>query len=384
MFTNLYPSLAINVTNNKPVNETPNVLHFFADSSGCSLYRMRMPGQLMLYSGKANIQSINRMIGDPRFYEGVDVIRMQRQVTQPQLKFVEFLKEIQKKYGFRLIYEIDDIPFYDDIPEYNMARNAYKDKSVQDSILKILNLMDEMTVTNPFMQQYFKNKGIKNVTVIPNFPAKFWMGNMYNQNKLNKNFDDNKKKPRILYCGSKAHYNIGNNAGIKDDLSDVEDAIINTINEYQWVFLGGYPKKLEPYVEHKMIEFHPWVPLVKYPYKLYELNIQAAIAPLVDNVFNRAKSDLKWYEMCAYGIPCVCQDLCTYENAWWKFDSGDKMLKHLDDIIHHPGTYKNLGIQLFKEAEKRWLDNDENIGCYEELYKYPYDSPNRKYIKKYN
>lgn len=381
MFNSIYPSLAIDIINKTP--SMPNVIHFMADVSGCSLYRMKMAEHLLLYNNKANVITLNKMIADKNFFYGIDVIRMQRQVTPLQLKYLYFLKEMQKIHKFRIIYEIDDIPIIEDIPEYNIARKEYVSKEIQDSIKQILTLVDEMTVTCDFMKQYFINKGIQNVTVLPNFLAKFWMGNLYNQSKINKNFDDNKKKPRILYCGSNAHYDLtGRN--LKDDTYHVVDSIINTINEYQWIFLGGYPKKLKPYIESGKIEFHPWVSLTNYPYKLYDLNIQAAIAPLADNTFNRAKSDIKWTEMCAMGIPCVCQDLCTYDKAWWKFNTGDEMLTQLDKLVHHPGTYKNLGIKLFNEAEKWWLDNPENIGCYEELYKYPYGSPMRKLLKRFN
>ncbi len=383
MLNNLFPSLAINIVNNQSISSIPNVLHFMADVSGCSLYRMRMPEHLLMYSGKANIQTFNRMLMDPSLFANTNVIRIQRQVTPQQLEYIKFLKEQQLKYNFRLIYELDDIPVIEDIPEYNIARKEYNYKEVQDSFWKILNLVDEMTVTCHFMKQYFQNKGIKNVTVIPNFPAKFWMGNMYNQSKINNDFDKNKQKPRILYCGSNAHYDLSGR-GLKDDVYHIIDNIIDTINEYQWVFLGGYPKKLKPYIESKKIEYHPWVKLTDYPYAIYNLNIQAAIAPLANNNFNKAKSDLKWYEMCAYGIPCICQNLCTYENAWWKFDTGDEMITQLDKLVHHPGKYKNLGIQLYKEAEKRWLDNPENIGCYEELYKYPYNSNERKLLNRFN
>ena len=61
MFNNLYPGLAINIIEQHR-NIIPNVLHFMADVSGCSLYRMRMPEHLLMYSGKANIQTFNKMI----------------------------------------------------------------------------------------------------------------------------------------------------------------------------------------------------------------------------------------------------------------------------------------------------------------------------------
>jgi hypothetical protein len=36
------------------------------------------------------------------------------------------------------------------------------------------------------------------------------------------------------------------------------------------------------------------------------------IAPLVDNPFNRCKSNIKWLEFSALGIPMAGQNICTY------------------------------------------------------------------------
>ena len=81
-----------------------------------------------------------------------------RNPCNPKRQTILKLKEQQLKYNFRLIYELDDIPVIEDIPEYNIARKEYNYKEVQDSFWKILNLVDEMTVTCHFMKQYFQNK----------------------------------------------------------------------------------------------------------------------------------------------------------------------------------------------------------------------------------
>ena len=209
------------------------------------------------------------------------------------------------------------------------------------------------------------------------------MGNMYNQNKINIDYDNNKNKPRILYCGSMAHYDVAN-TGAMDDVSHIIDAIINHINDYQWIFLGGIPKKLKSWVDAKKIEYHPWVSLPNYPQKIYNLNIQAFIAPLANNNFNKAKSDLKLYEASCYGLPCFCQDLITYKHAKYKFTTGDELIKLLNEEIKRAGHYKNLGNKIYKQTQTRWLENDENIALYEELYKYPYGDPRRVLLNKYN
>ena len=54
------------------------------------------------------------------------------------------------------------------------------------------------------------------------------MGYLFNRRQVQQNYDKNKKKPRILYTGSGAHYDVGNKTGGKDDMSDVVDVMIET------------------------------------------------------------------------------------------------------------------------------------------------------------
>ena len=69
--------------------------------------------------------------------------------------------------------------------------------------------------------------------------------------------------------------------------------------------------------------------MYEYPGLLDSLEPNMLIAPLADNTFNKAKSDLKYIESCCYGLPIACQDLCTYQDAPYKFTTGDEMI----DII---------------------------------------------------
>lgn len=381
-----YPGLhiqqpVVKKTQSKP--QQPTVLQYIADSSGCALYRMGWPQQFLNFTDKARVFNSSIMIGDQNLYSPMSVVRIQRQAKNEQKEFVKHLCNLRDKFGFKLHYEIDDIVFGEDIPEYNVNRGEFLKPEIRQNIEDMMNWCDEITVTCPFMRDYYRSKlRNQNVTIIPNFQPRMWFDRFYDQNKLNRNYDLNKNKPRVLYCGSAGHYDI-KNTGVKDDTSHVIDVIIKTLNDYQWVFMGAYPRQLEPYIKSRKIEFHPFVNLMEYPKKLDSLNVQAAIAPLADNNFNKAKSDIKWTEMCALGIPCICQDLCTYEKALWKFTTGDEMIDQIKSVVGKAGHYKNLGSKLYKIAQQNWLDNDENIGCYLDLFNHPYNSPERKYLNKW-
>jgi hypothetical protein len=108
------------------------------------------------------------------------------------------------------------------------------------------------------------------------------------------------------------------------------------------------------------------------------------VAPLQNNNFNKSKSDLKLIEANAFGLPIACQDLCTYENASFKFNTGNEMISIIDDVLSKKGRYMNISAKARNDANKRWLENDENISCYSELFSHPYGDPMRKTLNSIN
>ena len=98
---------------------------------------------------------------------------------------------------------------------------------------------------------------------------------------------------------------------------------------------------------------------------------------MIDNTFNRAKSDLKYIEACCHGIPAICQDLCTYENAPFKFNTGDELIDQIKRLVGHKSPYMKHSDNARAIADTRWLELDENIDKYQQLYKYPYKHPER-------
>lgn len=356
-------------------------INYLADYSGCGHWRMIWPEHMLNAHQKAVIHSTTMMVLDERYYDNTCSVRVQRQATEQQLKFIHLLKQFKSKFGFRILYEIDDIVFHEDIPEYNKFKPAFVDPKIRQSALEIMQNVDEITVTNNFMKEYYMDKtGNKNVTVIPNYPPKWWMGNFYSEQHVMKNYKRNKKKPRIIYAASGAHFDVDNKVGQRDDFHHVNQVIANTLHEFQWVFIGAYPLSLTPYVRSGQIEFHPWQRLYEYPQQLYNLNPTVLIAPLQDNVFNRAKSDLKYIEACCYGIPVVCQDICTYENAPYRFTTGDELIDQIRAVTKSYSKYGKISREGRAVAETRWLELDENIDKYAELYKHPFKSAERKNI----
>lgn len=368
-----------------PEMDLDRAMNYYADYSGCGFWRMIWPEHLLNAHQKVTMHGSTVMCFDPNYFRGVKSVRIQRQATGAQLRFVQFLKELSKKIGFRIIYEIDDLVFSEDIPEYNKFKPAFTDPQIRETAQSIMELCDEITVTCDFMKDYYLGKtNNKNITVIPNYPPKWWMGNYYNEKRISENFDKYNNKPRILYAGSGAHFDVDNRVAQNDDFYHVCDIIAKTRDKFQWVFLGAFPLPLKPYVMNKDMEFHTWQQLYSYPEKIYNLNCNMMVAPLQNNTFNKAKSDLKYIEACCYGLPIACQDLVTYENAPIKFNTGDEMVACIEDTLSKKGRYMNLCAKARKVAEDRWLENEDNINKYVELYTLPYGDSKRILLNKQN
>lgn len=368
-----------------PETELPRFLNYYADYSGCGHWRMIWPEQIMNAHNKAVVHGTTVMNLDPRYYVNAKAVRIQRQATPQQLQFVKWLRSMADKNNFRLIYEIDDICFHEDIPDYNKYKTAFTDPKIRQSAQQMMEICDEITVTCPFMRDYYASKtNNKNVTIIPNFMPKFWIGGKSDLNRTMESYEKNKRKPRILYAGSGAHFDVENRTKFRDDFEHVNDVIRRTVDKYQWVFLGAHPLPIRDLIQNGKIEFHPWKRLYEYGQGLYDLNVNMIVAPLQDSTFNRAKSDLKYIEACALGLPIACQDMCTYENAPIKFKTGDEMIAQIEHTLQDRKRYKSICKKAFQYAETRWLEDDKNIDCYVELYQYGVNDERRVNLSRYN
>ena len=372
-----------------PEMSLSRAINYYADYSGCGFWRMIWPEHMLNAHQKVIVHGSTVMNFDERYFQNIKAVRIQRQATEHQREFVRYLKGLSNKYNFRIIYEIDDIIFSEEIPEYNKFKPAFTDPKIRQISQEIMSMCDEITVTCDFMREYYKAKtNHTNITVIPNFPPEFWMGRFYYENKVKDNYRKycagKNSKPRILYPGSGAHFDVDNRVGQNDDFAHVRHVIECTVDKYQWVFLGAFPLPLQHLVASGKIEFHQWKRLYEYPKMVADINANIIVAPLQDNTFNRAKSDLKYIEAGCYGIPAVCQDIDTYKNAPIRFKTGDEMIDRIESLVKSPTRYYEEGSRARKIAESRFLENDKNIDCYTELYTLPYKDPKRKNLSRYN
>lgn len=373
-------------TGTLPAPEVPGTglkraINYLADYGGCGYYRCMAPNLLLNLYQKSVIIESTAMILDPRFYQTVEAVKLQRQATPQQLQFVKVLKQISQQKPLKLIYEVDDVVFAEDIPMYNRNRDAFTAPEIQNSIKEILSMMDEITVTCDYFKDYIIEKsGNKNVSVIPNYLMKWWFDRYYNLADLIKKYDKNKKKPIVAIFASGTHVDVANRVNQQDDFAAVVQHIIKTRTEFQWHFYGSYPLGLKPFIDKGEIKFFPWVQLPDFPQAMANSGAQVTFAALQDNNFNRCKSNIKLIEAGALGIPCVCPDMVTYKDAFLKYKSGDEFIDCLKSTLKNQSTYAEQCKKARAHAEKFWLDDEKNLMKYHEAYFTPFGSKDRKFL----
>jgi glycosyltransferase involved in cell wall biosynthesis len=368
-----------------PGMDLPRAVNYLADYGGCSFYRCMAPNSMLNLYNKAVILESTTMVLDPRYYQNIKAVKIQRQATPQQREFVKYIKQLSIENNFKLIYEIDDIVFREDIPDYNRNKDAFVSDEIRDSIMDIMNMCDEITVTCPFMRDYFKEKtGNNNVTVIPNYLLKWWFDRYYNISDLVKAYDKNQKKPIISIFASGTHVDVANRTNQQDDFAAVVDAIIKTRKDYQWQFYGSHPLPLKPFIDNGEISFTNWVQLPDFPAAMAQSNSMLTFAALQDNNFNRAKSNIKLIEAGALGLPCICPDMVTYKDATLKYKTGDEFIDQIKYALKDQTRYVDLCKKARAYTDNFWLEDEKNLGKHYEAYFTPYGSDERKWLLENN
>ena len=212
---------------------------------------------------------------------------------------IELFDAIKTKFPhLPVLVEIDDNIL--SVPYYNDASVTYDPRSdVRQRTLQQIRAADGVITTTPHLKEVYGEYN-SNVWVVENsVDVKAW-------DRLKR-----RSRPgiRIGWAG-------GN--GREGDIAIIENAIKNVCRKHKdvkFVFVGG-PAKTglpdflagNPQVEHKAV----WEPILKYPKLLADLDFDIGISPLVDSAFNRGKSNLKWLENSALGIPTVASNVGHY------------------------------------------------------------------------
>jgi len=94
---------------------------------------------------------------------------------------------------------------------------------------------------------------------------------------------------------------------LKEILKAYPNVILYTYLGYKTVYMKGTPKD--------QIKWTKWASAEDWPKMCKGLALDIGLAPLVENGFNISKSNLRWLENTAQGIPTVASDVVPYRTA---------------------------------------------------------------------
>lgn len=307
-------NLSTKNTNNITQIRKNVLLSYVSDATGCGHIRNVFPlTYLNALFGKN--QTLIPIIS-PMFIWQEDIliraktILFQRQMSPAHYSLIRKYKDLQPKYGYKMVYDIDDFVWghnehqggskEDGVPSYNFGWKGITDEIKQYS-LEIIKLMDRVTVSSEYLKYWLSEvEGITvPITVMQNSVPKYLWGSSKKAPKKQPI-----KIPRIIYTGSPTHYSNQDKLLGDFDNSYREFIVKNVLNgKINFTCMGALPWFFEG-IKDK-IQVIPWLNSYMYQTGVKSARADIAIGPLVRNNFNYSKSYIKYQESCAEGIPFI-------------------------------------------------------------------------------
>ncbi|HSF08629.1 MAG TPA: glycosyltransferase [Nitrospirales bacterium] len=205
----------------------------------------------------------------------------------------EILKEAQSL-GTRIVYDCDDLLW--EIPVDNPNHGYFTPECLQ-RMFGLMYMADCVTVSTEPIQTDLYKRGIESMVLLNCLIRQEW-----------EDFKPQRQtgsRPRVGWAGQASVH--------KCDTAILETIIEALKDEVEWAFLGDAPRMaMSPGV---ISETFSMVDVAQYPKKLASLNLDLALAPLVPNPFNEAKSDIRILQYGILGYPVIGTDIFPHQHA---------------------------------------------------------------------
>jgi len=364
------------------------ILGIERDQTACNMYRILQPLYKLHELGLADVMTMyekdfaNLDASMDKIMPS-DIIVFQRPADENWLKLI---KAVQKA-GKTVVCDYDDDPF-----TTSPLSPAYRFLGVEEAVMQWpggevdelwkdgedgfnieanikhrdlfrfnFKKADLITSTTNILADTF-SKINKNSIVLPNL-VDF---DMYPK------YDMVKKNVRIGWQGGSSHY---------EDLfmlmKPMKEVLENNPNA-TFVYLGDsrFINFIDKHLPKDQVEYHGWVSNSTYPYKLAGMNLDIGVCPLVDNVFNRNKSAIKYFEYSVVGAATVASNIPPYSPVIKEGATGmlprndDEWVSRLDEIIGNEKLRRQMAKRAYDDvyenhnANKKanlWLDAYEKV-----------------------
>ena len=316
----------------------PTVLAYAADAMGCGHYRIIQPLGALNRAGLADGVLSDRFLTVAELERfRPDSIVLQRQISDTQIEQIRRMKSFSAAFK---VFELDD--YLPNLP-MKSTHKAQMPRDIMRSLRRGLSYVDRFVVsTESLAEAYY---GLHDdIRVVNNCLDPQWWRGLSSQRRCS-------SKPRVGWAGGVSH---------TGDLEMIADVVKALADEVEWVFFGMCPDKLRPFVH----EFHPGIAIDKYPAALARMNLDLALAPVEQNLFNECKSNLRLLEYGACGFPVVCSDLVCYQGALPVTRVKNRFKDWVDAIRMHISDLDAtamMGDELRRQVQKEWMLEGANI-----------------------
>ena len=316
----------------------PRLFCVSADANGCGHYRIRQPFRAMQREGLVE-GMIAPMHLEPIAMErfAPSAIVLQRQLTDSQIETMRGYRDFSRAFK---VYELDD--YLPNLPLKSVHRDGVP-RDVLKSLRKAVALTDRFVVSTAPLAEQFADMH-DDIRIVPNRLPVDWWGSLASRRRKS-------ARPRVGWAGGSSH---------RGDLELIADVVRELAGEVEWVFFGMCPEKLRPYVH----EFHDGVAVGQYPAALAALDLDLALAPLEDNLFNACKSNLRLLEYGACGFPVVCSDIVCYRGNLPVTRVRNRFKEWVDAIRMHTSDLDaaaRTGDALREAVRRDWMLSGGNL-----------------------
>jgi len=322
------------------------ILFCRADKGGVGHYRVTLPVKYLRNTGFFCTDS---MAISASLVESHDVLYFSRQY---KWEIISFLQKFSA--GLPIIHDFDDYLFH--VDPANPASALFYRPEVQKGLIEFTKMSKVVTVsTEPLMEEMKKRFPKKLIVLCPN--------GIEDDNWLNPEAKKPNDKIRIGWAGSVSH--VGDMRIIADAVNEIARKYQNKVEFHFFGVTEEWLSNVGIKTDAPNIHTHKPVPVEMYMAMLKNLNFDIGFAPLDLTRFNDCKSNIKFLEYTAAGVPGIYSPAYPYKSSIEHGVTGllvkKNQIKHwikaFEQLIHDEAMRKELVIKAQECVRKKWTMN---------------------------
>lgn len=261
--------------------------------------------------------------------------------------------------GIRVVYDLDD-DFFSTPPEFTGPWKYYSQPAVQASIRQAMNTADFVTCSTEALARQLPGVAAPRVVIENVIDTTVWEPARASRKPTD--------TVTIGWMASGSH--MIDAPLVLPALRAIMERHTNVrLHLIGWVGWQQLGEDFRPFADR--IKSEPWIPIWDLPAAMADIDI--GLAPLVDNPYNRAKSNIKWLQYGALAVPCVASRLDPYaaltdgvDGILVGYDPGGWQ-NTLEDLVCDHARRKAVGEAAYRTVRERY-DVRAKIGAWRGVF----------------